>query len=151
MSGNSNQGQLHLRGTSVRSCSLNTYFSLVSSCCEYQCLFYLLAEKKKATKPVASSRRPSFCSHLLMFCTTKLGTRVPGLPEAQSRITQQSQDKRNPRRARVHETAASLWERCCIFGWYKTIATSSRGGPSLGEVIPKGNRQHLLQTQNREP
>lgn len=102
-------------------------------------------------KLVAPSRRPSFSSHLLMFYATEAGNTSAWLARSPEQDHLTSQDKRNSRRARVHETAASLWERCCIFGWYKTIATSSRGGPSVGEVIPQGNRQHLLQTQNREP
>lgn len=75
---------------------------------------------------------------IYMFCTTETGNKSAWLARSpeQGHCTE-SQDKRSFRRAGVCATAASLWERCCIFGWYKTIATSSCGGPWMGEVIPK--------------
>jgi len=78
---------------------------------------------------VSSSKGSSFSSHLLMFCTAKTGNNGAWLAR--------SQHERSSRRSGVCGTAASLWGRCCLFGWHKTIATSSCEGPWLGEVIPE--------------
>lgn len=89
------------------------------------------------TFPVSPSEGPSFSSSTGV-CATKTGNNDAWLARRQERgHCAESWDKRSSRRAGVCGTAASLLGRRCLFGWHKTIVTSSCGGPCLGEVIPK--------------